>query len=45
MIWLEVLLGTIPIVFGIWQLIDLRRERRRDEAKRALAKSSEKVVD
>ncbi len=31
MIWLEVLLGFAgPMAWGVWQLIDLRREARRD---------------
>ncbi|MEO8936248.1 MAG: hypothetical protein ABI277_06190 [Burkholderiaceae bacterium] len=36
MIWIEVVLAfAVPVGWGVWQLIDLRRERRRDEAKRA----------
>ena len=36
LIWLEIVIGfAVPIGYGVWQLIDLKREKRRDEAKRA----------
>ncbi len=32
MIWLEIVIGfAVPMAWGAWQLIDLRRERKRDE--------------
>jgi hypothetical protein len=38
LIWFEVLVGfALPVAWGVWQLWDLRREKRRDEAKRASA--------
>ncbi len=41
MIWLEVVLGfAVPIGFGVWQLLDLRRERRLDAEKAAARASS-----
>ncbi len=41
LIWLEVLLGfVIPVGFGAWQLLDLRRERRLDAAKAAAEAAS-----
>lgn len=34
-IWFEVLVGfAIPVGWGVWQLIDLKREKKRDDAKR-----------
>ncbi len=40
MIWLEIVLGfLVPIGFGVWQLLDLRNERRKDEAKRVAAEA------
>ncbi len=34
MIWLEVVVGfAVPLGWGVWQLWDLRREKRRDAAK------------
>jgi hypothetical protein len=34
-IWFEVLVGfVLPVGWGVWQLIDLRREKKKDEAKR-----------
>ncbi len=32
LIWIEVVLGfVVPVGWGVWQLIELRRLRRRDE--------------
>jgi len=34
-IWFEVLVGfAIPVAWGVWQLIDLKREKKKDAAKR-----------
>jgi len=34
LIWIEIVVGfAVPIAWGVWQLWDLRRERRRDAAK------------
>jgi len=36
LIWLEIVIGfAVPVAWGVWQLRDLRREKRLDEAKRA----------
>jgi hypothetical protein len=37
-IWFEALVSGLALAFGIWQLFDLRRERKRDAAKRAASK-------
>jgi hypothetical protein len=35
LIWLELVLGFgVPIAWGVWQLIDLRRWREKDRASR-----------
>ncbi len=35
MIWLEIVIGfAILMAWGVWQLIDLKRETRKDEARR-----------
>ncbi len=34
MIWIEIVIGfAVPMAWGVWQLIDLRREARKDAAK------------
>lgn len=44
MIWLEVVLGfLVPVGWGVWQLIDLRRERRKDAEKAAIAERESAV--
>jgi hypothetical protein len=33
LIWIEILVGFgVPLAWGVWQLIDLRREREKDAA-------------
>jgi len=35
LIWIEILIGfAVPMAWGVWQLIDLKREARKDKAKR-----------
>lgn len=35
MIWLEILLGFgVPVAWGVYELLGLRRERRKDERRR-----------
>lgn len=42
LIWIEILIGFgVPIAWGVWQLIDLRRERERDAAKAAASRTHE----
>ena len=38
MIWIEVVLGfAVPVGWGLWQLWDLKRERRKDALKKDAA--------
>ena len=35
-IWIEIVLGfAVPIAWGVWQLVDLKREKKKDAAKRS----------
>ena len=40
MIWFEVLFAFTAIGWGVWQLIDLQREKRKDAAKRAASETA-----